>query len=108
MMLILSITQCVSVFRSWFSMKTNGVFCFVLVRIDLFHWAPLLFQPFWPDIWPNRVQNGQKRPFWAISGAGGSKLVNKGGTSQGTSPVMHLNRFGGQGGPSGCARGPPK
>ena len=52
-------------------MTTNDVFCFVLGRIDLFQWATLLFQPFWPDIWPNRVQNGQKRPFWAISGSGG-------------------------------------
>ena len=151
-------------------MTTNDVFCFVLVSIDLFQWATLLFQPFWPDIWPNRVQNGQKRPFWAISGAGGSKLVeqcgtrveqvrahpwccigtvlgvreghvgvpegsqkgpkrpktaflghkqiwwlqtdgtvwNKGGSSQGTSPVMHWNSFAGQGGPSRGTRGLPK
>ena len=157
-------------FRSRFSMTTNDVFCFVLVRIDLFQWATLLFQPFWPDIWPHRVQNGQKRPFWAISGAGGSKLVeqcgtrveqvrahpwccigtvlgvreghvgvpegsqkgpkrpktaflghkqiwwlqtdgtvwNKGGSSQGTSPVMHWNSFAGQGGPSRGTRGLPK
>ena len=71
-------------------MTTNDVFCFVLVRIDLFQWATLLFQPFWPDIWPNRVQNGQKRPFWAISGAGGT-VLNKGGTSQGTSPAPFFN-----------------
>ena len=60
---------------------------------------------------PQSVQNGQKRPFRAISGTGGFKLAevwNKGGTSQGTSPVMHWNSFGGQGGPYGCARGPPK
>ena len=26
---------------------------------------------------PQSVQNGQKRPFWAISGSGGSKLVEQ-------------------------------
>ena len=61
-------------------MTTNGVFCFVLVRVDLFQWAPLLFQPFWPDIRPNRVQYGQKRSFKAISGSGDSKLVEQCGT----------------------------
>ena len=35
-------------------------------------------------------------------------MWNKGGTSQGTSPVMHWNSFAGQGEPSGGARGPPK
>ena len=43
---------------------------------------------------------------WCLQ-TGGTKW-NKGGTSQGTSPVMHWNRFSGQGGPYGCARGPPK
>ena len=76
-------------------------------------------EPFWGSgraIWvcqraPKRVQNGQKQPFWAISGSGGSKLMeqwNKGGSSQGTSPVMHWNSFAGQGGPSRGTRGLPK
>ena len=135
-------------------------------------------EPFWGSgraIWvcqraPKRVQNGQKQPFWAISGSGDSRLVeqcgtrveqvrahpwccigtvlgvregfvgvpegsqkgpkrpktaflghkqiwwlqtdgtvwNKGGSSQGTSPVMHWNSFAGQGGPSRGTRGLPK
>ena len=29
---------------------------------------------------PKRVQNGQKQPFWAISGSGDSRLVEQCGT----------------------------
>ena len=48
---------------------------------------------------------GHKR-IWSLQTGG--TVWNKGGTSQGTSTVMHWNSFGGQGGPYGCARGPPK
>ena len=46
-----------------------------------------------------------KQVWWLQNGG---TVWNKGGTSQGTSLVLHWNRFGGQGGPYGCARGPPK
>ena len=54
---------------------------------------------------PKTAFLGHKRVWWLQTG--GTKW-NKGGTSQGTSTVMHWNSFGGQGGPYGCARGPPK
>ena len=53
---------------------------------------------------PKTAFFGQKRIWWFQTGG---TVWNKGGTSQGTSPVMHWNRFSGQGGPSGCARGLP-
>ena len=89
-------------------MTTNDVFCIVLVRIDLFQWATLLFQPFWPDIWPNRVQKGQKRPFWAISEAGGSKLVEQCGTRVEQVRAHPQVREGHLGAPEGPRKGPKR
>merc|ERR1711884_989565 len=54
---------------------------------------------------PKTAFFGHKR-IWSLQTGG--TVWNKGGTSQGTSTLMHWNSFGGQGGPYGCARGPPK
>ena len=51
---------------------------------------------------PKTAFFGHKRIWWFQTGG---TVWNKGGTSQGTSLVMHWNRFGGQGGPSGCEGG---
>ena len=48
---------------------------------------------------------GHKWVWWLQSGG---TVWNKGGSSQGTSPVMHWNSFAGQGGPSRGTRGLPK
>ena len=55
---------------------------------------------------PEGLQRGPKRPKTAFFGhkriwslQTGGTVWNKGGTSQGTSTVMHWNSFGGQGGP---------
>ena len=54
---------------------------------------------------PKTAFLGHKQVWWLQTGG---TVWNKGGTSQGTSPVMHWNSFAGQGGPSGCAKGPLK
>ena len=55
---------------------------------------------------PEGSQKGPKRPKTAFLGhkqiwwlQTDGTVWNKGGSSQGTSPVMHWNSFGGQGGP---------
>ena len=76
-------TQCaysiipVWLFRTWFSMTTNDVSCFVLVNIDLFQWAPPLFHTValvWSHqirLWPKKAVFGRFGPFWEPSGAPG-------------------------------------
>ena len=62
---------------------------------------------------PQSVQNCQKRPFWAISGSGGSKLVEQSGTrvEQGRAyprrciETVSLVREGHMGVPEGCQTG---
>ena len=61
-------------FRTWFSMTTNDVSCFVLVNIDLFQWAPPLFHTValvWSHqirLWPKKAVLGRFGPFWGPSG----------------------------------------
>ena len=64
---------------------------------------------------PEGSQKGPKRPKTAFLGhkqiwwlQTDGTVWNKGGSSQGTSPVMHWNSFAGQGGPSRGTRGLPK
>ena len=61
---------------------------------------------------PKRVPNGPKWSFCSHKGVlwlrTGRTVWNIGGTSPGTSPVMHWNRFWGQGCLWGAQIGPPK
>ena len=68
-----------------------------------------------PPLVPEGSQKGPKRPKTAFLGhkqiwwlQTDGTVWNKGGSSQGTSPVMHWNSFAGQGGPSRGTRGLPK
>ena len=54
---------------------------------------------------PKTALLGHKQIWWLQTGG---TVWSKGGTSQGSSPVMHSNNFAGQGGPSWGARELPK